>query len=164
MALEAGAAIPLSIDLTSVDDGVLVSLDTAVDLVGECVRCLDLVRAHREVHTTDVFVEPSSPLARGPEDEDSDALDGLRIIGLHDTVDVEPVLRDAIIPLVDDRPLCRPTCAGLCAVCGEKLDDLPPDHHHDVIDPRLAGLAALLESDDVEEDLSNDDAQEAEHQ
>ena len=42
------------------------------------------------------------------------------------------------------RPLCRPDCAGLCSQCGERLDDLPADHHHESIDPRWAALSGLL--------------------
>jgi len=56
-------------------------------------------------------------------------------------------LRDAIVPLVDPRPLCAPDCAGLCDVCGEKWADLPEDHDHFVVDPRLASLASLLGED-----------------
>ena len=56
-------------------------------------------------------------------------------------------LRDAIVPLVDPRPLCAPECAGLCDVCGEKWADLPEDHDHFVVDPRLASLASLLGED-----------------
>ena len=46
-------------------------------------------------------------------------------------------------------PLCRPDCAGLCADCGERLDDLPADHTHEVIDPRWAGLAARFGPNDA---------------
>ena len=41
-------------------------------------------------------------------------------------------------------PLCRPDCPGLCAECGERLDDGDHAPWRDEIDPRLAGLAALL--------------------
>ena len=57
-------------------------------------------------------------------------------------------MRDAIVTLVDARPLCRPDCPGLCDVCGRKWDELPPDHSHFQVDPRLAPLAALLGDED----------------
>jgi uncharacterized protein len=41
-------------------------------------------------------------------------------------------------------PLCRPDCPGLCSHCGEKLDRGQHDHGEEEVDPRLAGLAALL--------------------
>lgn len=149
MAVEAGTALDVAVTLTAVDDGVLVSAHTTLDMVGECVRCLDPVRRTFDVVAEDVFFEaPSAARGRGSHrGEDADGDEELRTIGDHDTVDLEPLLRDVIVPLADDRPLCRPDCSGLCPVCGERLDDVPPDHHHDTIDPRLAGLAALLTDD-----------------
>ena len=92
----------------------------------------------------DVFFEADSVAAMSAED-DEDSED-LRVIGARDTIDLESLMRDAIVTLVDDRPLCRPDCAGLCPGCGEKWDDLPEDHEHVVVDPRMAGLAALLDT------------------
>ena len=54
-------------------------------------------------------------------------------------------MRDGIVTLMEDRPLCKPDCQGLCPGCGEKWEDLPDDHEHVVIDPRLAGLSGLLD-------------------
>ncbi|MDC4233114.1 YceD family protein [Actinomyces sp. B33] len=139
MAVPEGDAVDLSVDLTSVDDGVLVQIATSVDLVGECVRCLDEVRAHHDVSSAEVYVEPAAARAAAEDDGDD-----VFVIGARDTVDVETQVRDAIITLVDERPLCRPDCAGLCDVCGLKWEDLPDDHGHESIDPRLASLAALL--------------------
>lgn len=150
MWVEPGTPLVLEVDLTSVDGGVLVDLATDVDLVGECVRCLEPVLAHHHVTAEDVYLEPSPDAHRPVPPDDEEADDELLLIGPHDTVDLEPVVRDAVVPLVDERPLCRPDCPGLCPVCGERWDDLPEDHDHDVVDPRLAGLAALLGTDDRE--------------
>ena len=49
MSVEPGTPLDVSVDLTSVEDGVLVQVATSVDLVGECVRCLDEVREHHDV-------------------------------------------------------------------------------------------------------------------
>ena len=38
-------------------------------------------------------------------------------------------------------PVCTDDCAGLCVDCGQRLDDLPADHHHEIVDARWAGLA-----------------------
>lgn len=153
MAVEEGTPLDLDVTLTSVDDGVLVDVDTTVEMVGECVRCLDPVCRTFDVEAEDVYFEPHTGHSKHPgDDPESGDEDEVRTIGEHDTVDLEALLRDTIVPLAEDRPLCRADCAGLCPVCGEKLDELGPDHHHDVIDPRLAGLAALLEADAPEED------------
>jgi len=151
MRVAPGTLLPLDVDLTSVDDGVLVRLSTSVDLVGECVRCLDPVRHHHDVEAAEVYVEAPGATRHHPDPAGQDEVEEeVPRIGPHDTIDLEPLLRDSVVTLVDPLPLCRPDCPGLCPVCGERLADLPADHHHDVIDPRLAGLAALL--DDVDED------------
>jgi len=137
-----GTPLDVSVDLTSVEDGVLVQISTSVDLVGECVRCLDQVRDHHDVTSAEVYFEPGAP-ALTPREDDEEAED-LFVIGERDTISIETQLRDAIVTLVDPRPLCSPDCAGLCDVCGEKWADLPADHEHFVVDPRLASLASLL--------------------
>lgn len=140
MSVVTGTPLDVSVDMTSVKDGVLVQLFTSVDLVGECVRCLDEVREHHDVSSAEVYFEPGGPALTASDGED----EGLFVIGERDTVSIETQLRDAVVPLVDPRPLCRPDCAGLCDVCGEKWADLPRDHEHFVVDPRLASLASLL--------------------
>lgn len=141
-----GVPLDISVDMTSVEDGVLVQLATSVDLVGECVRCLDEVRDHHDVTSAEVYFEPGAP-ALTPTDDEEEEVDDLFVIGERDTISIETQLRDAIVPLVDPRPLCAPDCAGLCDVCGEKWADLPEDHDHFVVDPRLASLASLLGED-----------------
>ena len=144
----AGVPLDVSVDFTSVEDGVLVQLATSVDLVGECVRCLDEVREHHDVSSAEVYFEPGAP-ALTPTDDEDEEVEDLFVIGERDTINIETQLRDAIVPLVDPRPLCSEDCAGLCDVCGEKWADLPSDHEHFVVDPRLASLASLL-GDDAE--------------
>ena len=79
---------------------------------------------------------------RSEEDEEAE---DFQTISARDTVDIEGIVRDGIVTLMEDRPLCKPDCQGLCPGCGEKWEDLPEDHEHVVIDPRLAGLSGLLD-------------------
>ena len=70
-----------------------------------------------------------------------------------DLIDLEPVLRDAVVLALPLRPLCRDDCPGLCAECGARLAD-DPDHGHETVDPRWAALQGLmntktLDTDDV---------------
>ena len=81
--------------------------------------------------------------ALAPELKDRLSVEDLLLVGETD-LDLEPALRDALVPALPFQPLCRQDCAGLCPQCGERLDDLPPDHHHDQLDPRWSALAALL--------------------
>ena len=70
-----------------------------------------------------------------------------------DMIDLEPVLRDAVLPSLPFQPVCRDDCPGLCSQCGARLED-DPEHHHEQIDPRWAALEALapLASDAGTED------------
>jgi len=103
MAVAPGTPLDVSVDLTSVEDGVLVQVATSVDLVGECVRCLDEVRDHHDVSGAEVYFEPGAPALTPSDEEDEDA-DDLFVIGERDTINIETQLRDAIVTLVDPRP------------------------------------------------------------
>ena len=60
----------------------------------------------------------------GEDDEDVLLLEG-------DLLDLEPVLRDAVVLALPLSPLCSDDCAGLCARCGARLADAGPGHQHD---------------------------------
>ncbi|MEN0072688.1 MAG: DUF177 domain-containing protein, partial [Propionicimonas sp.] len=64
-----------------------------------------------------------------------------------DLVDLEPLLRDAVVLDLPFTPLCRPDCAGLCPTCGENLNRDPEHSHAEATDARWAGLAAWTTGD-----------------
>ena len=84
-----------------------------------------------------VYDDEDSPAgAAGEEDDETSRLEG-------DLLDLEPLLRDAVVLALPFQPLCREDCPGLCAECGARLAD-DPDHGHDAeIDPRWAALQGL---------------------
>lgn len=125
-----GSDLELSVRLESVVEGVLASGTASVTVVGECARCLDPVEWDETVAFSELFVhEP------GPDGEELPVLDG-------DLLDLEPVVRDAVVLALPLAPLCSQDCPGLCIQCGARLaDDL--GHAHEVIDPRWAGLSGL---------------------
>lgn len=51
--------------------------------------------------------------------------------------------RDALALELPLQILCRPDCAGLCAVCGEDLNENPHEHVDERADPRWAALESL---------------------
>ena len=59
---------------------------------------------------------------------------------------LEPLLRDTVVLNLPPAPVCSDDCRGLCVGCGQRLDDLPADHTHEVVDPRWAGLAQKFTS------------------
>ncbi|MCC6496272.1 MAG: DUF177 domain-containing protein [Propionibacteriaceae bacterium] len=129
-----GSPVDLDLRLESVVEGVLVTGTAVVRLQGNCARCLDEIASTEEVDIQELFCYP------GKETDDAEAL---RIEG--ELIDLEPVLRDAVVLELPFMPLCRPDCAGLCPECGANLN-LDPEHGHaEPIDPRWAGLTGLTE-------------------
>jgi uncharacterized protein len=129
-----GSDLHLELLLESVMEGVLVSGTARGRTSGECVRCLDDVDIEIEVPVQELFAYPGSSSA---DDEDL-----LEMVGDH--LDLEPVLRDALVPALPFQPVCREDCPGLCSECGQRLAD-DPGHHHDVVDARWAALTGLAE-------------------
>lgn len=70
-------------------------------------------------------------------------------------IDLEQSIIDGVAMELPMSPLCSEDCPGLCPRCGVRLAIADPDHSHDVIDPRWAGLAAKL--DTLKEDGKTDD-------
>ena len=136
-----GSPVVLDAQLTSMEDGVLARGRADVRIHGRCVRCLRDLDEDRTVAFDELYYLPRAVEARAADDDEE--VEDLLLVGETD-LDLEPALRDALVLDLPFRPLCRQDCAGLCAQCGERLDDLPPDHHHDQLDPRWSALAALL--------------------
>ena len=116
-------------DLVAVEGGVYVTGTVEATVEGQCSRCLREIREDVVREISDLAYYPAHReklIAQG----DDDAEDHAVISG--EELDLEPIIRDAVVLGLPFRPLCRPDCAGLCPVCGERLDDLPADHHHDV--------------------------------
>lgn len=132
-----GADIELDLRLEAVMEGVLITGTTRVPLVGECARCLEPLTSSFEVEFQELFVY-SDTRSGGEAGEDEHRLEG-------DLIDLEPVLRDAVVLALPLSPLCRDDCPGLCAECGVPLAEAGPDHHHDAADPRWAALQGLID-------------------
>ena len=61
-----------------------------------------------------------------------------------DELDVHAWARDALALALPTQIVCREDCLGLCAVCGENLNDAEPGHAHESApDPRWAALREL---------------------
>jgi uncharacterized protein len=139
-----GSALDLDLRLEAVMEGVLVTGTVRGQAVGECVRCLDEVREDVDVTFSELFVYPDRA-AVAVQDGDDDEGDLRELDG--DLIDLEPALRDAVLPTLPFRPVCRPDCPGLCPQCGARLAD-EPGHTHETLDPRWAALSGLTGPDD----------------
>ena len=62
-----------------------------------------------------------------------------------DVVDLEPLLRDAVLGALPDSLMCRFDCRGLCSVCGADLNAGDCPGHDEEPDSPFAALRDLLE-------------------
>jgi uncharacterized protein len=128
-----GSDIAIELRLEAVMDGVLATGTASAQATGECVRCLDdldddLVVDFQELYLYD---EPG---------EDELSMEG-------ELLNLEPVLRDAVVLALPFKPVCDPECPGLCPECGVRLADDPGHTHGDAIDPRWAALSQMTDTD-----------------
>jgi uncharacterized protein len=127
--VKTGAEIHVDVRLESLHDGILVTGDVDVVATGECVRCLIDVEVPLQVDFAELFAYS--------EDEAFD----YTVSGEH--VDLEPLVRDAVVLSLPFQPVCQEDCLGLCPQCGVRLLDNPGHKHEEPIDPRWAALAGL---------------------
>ena len=122
----AGSPLAIDVRLEGLHEGILVTGEVDATAVGECVRCLDPVSLPVQVEFQELF-------AYSPDEAfDFEVRD--------DHVDLEPVVRDAVVLSLPFQPVCRPDCAGLDPLTGERLADAPEGSAQQVADPRWAAL------------------------
>ncbi|MFC5179145.1 YceD family protein [Nocardioides taihuensis] len=142
-----GAPVELDLRLEAVMEGVLVTGTATAALEGECVRCLEPVSDEIEARFQELYVyddQGHTHHGRDKAEEGDDETSRLE----DDLLDLEPLLRDAVVLALPFQPLCRDDCPGLCPECGARLAD-DPDHTHDAaVDPRWARLAELKQGDE----------------
>ncbi|WP_040338227.1 YceD family protein [Candidatus Blastococcus massiliensis] len=130
----AGADVHLRLRLESVMEGVLVSGEIQAPLVGSCARCLEPVEDTLTLDVQELYAYEGSTTEATSEEDEVRLVEG-------DFLDLAPMARDTVVLSLPLSPVCDEDCGGLCVDCGQRIDDLPADHSHEVIDPRWAGLA-----------------------
>lgn len=134
-----GSQIDVDLRLEAVMEGVLVTGTAQAALAGECARCLAPIEDNLGVDVQELFVydDPGHAVRGDAQDDDVSRLE-------KDLIDLEPLLRDAVVLALPFQPLCRDDCPGLCVECGARLAD-DPDHGHDEpTDPRWAALGSVV--------------------
>ena len=132
-----GAKVHLDVRLESLHDGILVTADVDTTAEGECIRCLDPIEQRIRVDIAELFAYSFD-----------EAFDYTVV---EDHIDLEPLVRDAVVLALPFQPVCRPDCPGLDPETGEKLADDPNRKPSERIDPRWSALAEFQTADpDVE--------------
>jgi len=157
----AGAEMQLDVRFEAVTEGILVTGRATAPMAGECARCLVPLTGTVTASFTELYLyDDRSHGSRGvregrdgrrerlnrndprgwPEDDSEPDDEELHLDG--DLLDLEPVLRDAVVLALPMSPLCREDCPGLCVECGVPLAEAGPGHRHDgAPDPRWAALS-----------------------
>jgi uncharacterized protein len=128
-----GDHVDAHLDVSRTSTGYALRLRFATELNGPCVRCLEPAATEIRIDAREV----DQPTSRDEELLSPYVTDG--------ELDVSRWANDAVVLSLPEQPLCRPDCAGLCAVCGESLNGADPDaHRHESGgDPRMAKLREL---------------------
>jgi uncharacterized protein len=124
-----GTPIDLDLELERISEGIVVRGELTSTWSAPCSRCLEPVTGALGVHVDELF--------------EAVPLEGETYPLEEDVIDLEPMVRDALLlelPLV---PLCRADCAGLCASCGVNHNIASCDCATDEPDPRWAALRSL---------------------
>lgn len=133
VAVRQGSAVDLDVRLESVHEGVLASVEVSAVADGECSRCLREISLPVDVEFQELFAYSSD------EAFDYEVHD--------DHVDLEPLVRDAVVLSLPFQPVCRPDCPGLDPVTGERLADSTARDPETPRDSRWDALAATAFAD-----------------
>ncbi len=130
-AAEVPAATPVELDLVleRVPEGIVVRGELTTTWTAACSRCLEPVTGDIAVHVDELF--------------ETVPLEGETYPLEEDVIDLEPMVRDALLLELPLAPLCRPDCAGLCPTCGANHNVTECDCATDEPDPRWAALRSL---------------------
>jgi uncharacterized protein len=136
-----GTPATVKATLHSFEGGVMVAVTVDVPWVGCCRRCGVPIKGELHAFMKERYCEPGVGYS-DPDDDESFRIED-------DTLDLTPMLIEAVALELPMAPLCRPDCAGLCPHCGvdkntESCSCEAP------IDPRWASLSGLGTSSEAE--------------
>ena len=124
-------------EIASVVEGLLVRGMLRADLRMQCSRCLTDLGVEVAADVTELFINEARIVAPAAEVEE-----GYEIRDA--AIDLDTLVRDALVPAVPYQALCESACRGLCPTCGVNLNEVAGDHGHEPVgDPRWAALETL---------------------
>ncbi len=90
--------------------GLIVQAKFSAETTLECVRCLNEFEHHLDWDFTELYAFNRKSVSESGLILPDDA-----------HIDLQPLIREYALLEIPTKPLCKPTCKGLCAVCGEDL-------------------------------------------
>ena len=124
-----GAPAVIDLRLESLNEGIVARGSIEAPWVGECRRCLRPIESTLRADVYEVFEDE-------PVEGETSKLDV-------DRIDLEPVVREAVLLELPLAPLCQEDCAGLCPECGADRNTSPCGHVIETRDNRWSALDEL---------------------
>ena len=135
-------ALDADLLLESVVEGILASGEVSGTYALTCARCLAPIEQPFRLVVQELFAADALP---------ADA-DGYPIAD--GQIDLEPMIRDAVVLAMPYAPLCKADCLGICERCGGDRNEggcmCAPE-----VDERWAPLAGLVLPDDAADPFAN---------
>ncbi|MGD8405324.1 MAG: DUF177 domain-containing protein [Anaerolineales bacterium] len=114
--------------------GLIVQADFSAETTLECVRCLNEFEYQLKWNFTELYAFNQRSVS-----------DSGLIIPDDAHIDLHPLIREYALLEIPIKPLCKPTCKGLCALCGEDLNIRDCGHRDIAEESPFAALKDLLE-------------------
>jgi uncharacterized protein len=134
--------IELDLILEAISGGILVRGPIRATATGTCARCLAATSDTWEVEV----LELHRAVADVDDEDDGGDEDDLdyRLVDGDRQLELDQMVRDALVVGQPVRVLCRPDCLGLCPTCGADRNTEPCAHGAErPVDPRWAALRGL---------------------
>jgi uncharacterized protein len=126
------AMMPVVLDVSrTTHAGYALRLRFEAQLDGPCMRCLLDASPRFQIDSREVSIPDGGDELESP------------YVNAAGDLDLKGWVRDALALAVPDQITCREDCAGLCAICGENLNENPNHAHEREPDPRWAKLREL---------------------
>jgi uncharacterized protein len=120
-----GEHVSVEVRLESVHEGILATGDIDSEYSGVCGRCLTDIAEPLQVEFQELFAYP------GDEETDFEVQD--------DHVDLETLVREAVVLSLPFQPVCQPDCPGLDPATGKRMAESDSEQR-EPLDPRWAAL------------------------
>ena len=113
--------------------GLIVQANFSAETTLECVRCLNEFDRSLTWQLTELYAFNKKSVSESelllPEDAH---------------IDLQPLVREYALLEVPIKPICKPTCKGLCSVCGEDLNQIDCGHKDIAEESPFSALKGLL--------------------
>lgn len=147
-------AVTVSAKVTNTGRGFFVSGDARVQALITCDRCLETYATELAAQFEQEFrpaTEPESRWAKprvvdpptSDAEETNDEDDHRTFDG--ETIDLDDTVGEAFLLSAPSKFICRDDCKGICPQCGANRNEQACKCENRTVDPRLMGLADLLD-------------------